>query len=367
MSKRTIPFLNLSVINERFRTEMREGIERVLDRGWYVLGEEVQRFEEEFAAYCGVKHCIGVGNGLDALSLILRALRFQEGDEVLVPANTYIATILAISANGLKPVLVEPHIGSYNIDPDQIRDKITSRTKAIIVVHLYGQVVNMSEIDRIAKQYNLVVIEDAAQAHGAMYDGKKVGSLGRAAAFSFFPGKNLGAIGDGGAITTNDDELAYKLRAYRNYGSHIKYVHDVKGVNSRLDEIQAAILRVKLKYLDRDNEKRREIADYYIKHIRHDAFVLPCVENGDRLSHVWHLFVLRTKHRERLQRYLSENGIGTLIHYPIPPHQQRAYEEWKTLSFPISEQLHREVLSIPLHPALAADDLEYIVEILNKY
>lgn len=365
--RRTIPFLNLFVLNERFRLEVEEGIRRVLNRGWYILGEEVQKFEEEFADYCGVKHCVAVGNGFDALSLILRAMSFEKGDEVIVPANTYIATILSISENGLQPVLVEPNVKSYNIDPSKIEEKITNRTRAIIVVHLYGQVANMDEIYRIAEKHGLIVIEDAAQAHGAVYNGKRTGSLGYAAAFSFFPGKNLGAFGDGGAITTNDDDLAYKLKAYRNYGSHVKYVHDLKGVNSRLDEIQAAILRVKLKYLERDNEKRRLIAEYYRTHIRNDRFSLPIVENGDRMSHVWHLFVLRTKERERLRDYLLHNGIETLIHYPIPPHRQRAYEEWCEMSLSVSEQVHREVLSIPLHPALTWEEVEYIVQVLNDY
>jgi dTDP-4-amino-4,6-dideoxygalactose transaminase len=365
--KRNIPFLSLFALNERFRHEIEESIQRVLNRGWYILGEEVERFEREFANYCGVKHCITVGNGLDALTLILKAMQLKEGDEVIVPANTYIATILAISANGLRPILVEPSAKSYNIDPKKIEEKITSRTKAIIVVHLYGQIANMDAINQIAEKYNLKVIEDAAQAHGAMYKERRAGSLGYAAGFSFFPGKNLGALGDGGAITTNDDELAYRLRAYRNYGSHVKYVHDLKGVNSRLDEIQAAILSVKLKYLDYDNEQRRTIADYYMRYIRNPLLVLPNVESGERLSHVWHLFVIRTEERDRLRMYLSDKGIETLIHYPIPPHHQEAYKEWNNLSLPVSEKIHREVLSIPLNPTLTPSDVEYIVEVLNKY
>ncbi|QPA30698.1 DegT/DnrJ/EryC1/StrS family aminotransferase [Thermaerobacillus caldiproteolyticus] len=365
--QRNIPFLNLLQINERFREEINEAISRVLDSGWYILGKEVESFEKEFANYCGVKHCITVGNGLDALSLILKAMEFEEGSEIIVPANTYIATILAISANRLRPVLVEPDLDSYNIDPSLIESHITEKTKAIMVVHLYGQTANMKPIQEIANKHGLKIIEDAAQAHGALYNGKRVGNLGDAAGFSFFPGKNLGALGDGGAITTNDDELAHKLRAYRNYGSHIKYVNDVKGVNSRLDEIQAAILRVKLKYLDEDNQKRRNVANYYIENIKNPLLSLPKIKNGDPLSHVWHLFVIRTEERERLQKYLLEKGINTLIHYPIPPHNQKAYMELQNLSLEITEKIHREVISIPISPILTMEDRKYIVEQLNEF
>ncbi|QAV25786.1 aminotransferase [Neobacillus thermocopriae] len=362
-----IPFLDLKKINLQYKEEIEVAIARVLESGWYILGNEVASFEEEFAQYCGVKHCIGVANGLDALTLIIRAYGFGPGDEIIVPANTYIATILAISANGATPVLVEPDIKSYNLDPSKIEEKITSKTKGIIVVHLYGQVVNMDPINEIAKKYNLKVIEDAAQAHGAVYGDKRAGSLGDAAGFSFYPGKNLGALGDGGAITTNDDELAEKLRALRNYGSHEKYKNLFKGVNSRLDEIQAAILRVKLKYLDKDNENRRQIAEYYLNHIKNEKVILPIIESGNRLSHVWHLFVVRVENRDRFQKYLKENGIQTIIHYPIPPHKQKAYQEWNHCSFSISEQIHKTVISLPISPVLAFEHVKKIVKVVNKY
>jgi Predicted pyridoxal phosphate-dependent enzyme apparently involved in regulation of cell wall biogenesis len=362
-----IPFLDLKKINLQYKKEIEAAMARVLESGWYILGKEVEKFEEEFAAYCGTKYAIGVANGLDALTLILKAYDIGEGDEVIVPANTYIATILAISANGATPVLVEPDINSYNLDPSKIEEKITSKTKAIMVVHLYGQVANMDPINEIAKKYNLKVIEDAAQAHGAVYGDKRAGSLGDAAGFSFYPSKNLGALGDGGAITTNDDELAEKLRALRNYGSHEKYKNLFKGVNSRLDEIQAAILRVKLKYLDKDNEKRRQIAEYYLNHIKNEKVILPIIESGNRLSHVWHLFVVRVENRERFQKYLKENGIQTIIHYPIPPHKQKAYQEWNHCSFSISEQIHKTVISLPISPVLALEHVKKIVKVVNKY
>jgi dTDP-4-amino-4,6-dideoxygalactose transaminase len=362
-----IPFLDLRALNTQYQNEIQAAINRTINSGWYILGDEVKNFEKEFAEYCGVKHAIGVANGLDALTLILKAYEIGEGDEVIVPANTYIATILAISANGATPVLVEPDINSYNLDPSKIEEKITSKTKAIMVVHLYGQVANMGPINEIAKKYNLKIIEDAAQAHGAIYSGKRAGSLGDAAGFSFYPSKNLGALGDGGAITTNDDELAEKLRALRNYGSHEKYKNLFKGVNSRLDEIQAAILRVKLKYLDKDNEKRRQIAEYYLNHIKNEKVILPIIESGNRLSHVWHLFVVRVENRERFQKYLKENGIQTIIHYPIPPHKQKAYEEWKHCSFSISEEIHKTVISLPISPVLALEHVKKIVKVVNKY
>ncbi|MGG3937827.1 DegT/DnrJ/EryC1/StrS family aminotransferase [Anoxybacillus kestanbolensis] len=362
-----IPFLDLKGINNQYKKEIKVAFERVMDSGWYILGEEVESFEKEFAAYCGTKYAIGVANGLDALALILKAYGIGEGDEVIVPANTYIASILAISANGATPVLVEPNISSYNLDPNKIEEKITSKTKAIMVVHLYGQAANMDPINEIAKRYNLKVIEDGAQAHGAKYKGKRVGNLGDAAGFSFYPGKNLGALGDGGAITTNDSELATKLRALRNYGSHIKYENLYKGVNSRLDELQAAILRVKLPHLDKENEQRRKIAEYYLENIENPKITLPVVENGDRESHVWHLFVIRTENREHLQKTLEEHGVQTLIHYPIPPHKQEAYSEWNHLSYPITEKIHNEVLSLPISPILTIEEAKKIVDIINKY
>lgn len=362
-----IPFLDLAAVNNQYELEIESAIKKVLKSGWYILGEEVKEFEKEFAQYCGVKHAIGVANGLDALTLILKAYEIGEGDEVIVPSNTFIASILAISANGATPVLVEPDIRTYNIDPRKIEEKITEKTKAIMVVHLYGQAANMNAIRAIAKKYNLKMIEDAAQAHGAIYNGKRVGSLGDAAGFSFYPGKNLGTLGDGGAITTNDDELAEKLRALRNYGSREKYKNLFKGVNSRLDEIQAAILRVKLKYLDKDNEKRRRIAEYYLNNIRNEKVILPLIENGDRFSHVWHLFVVRVNDRERFQAYLNENEIQTVIHYPIPPHKQKAYQEWNNYTFSISEQIHQTVISLPISPVLSFEDVQKVVEVVNRY
>ncbi len=362
-----VPFLDLKAINERYRKEINEAVNRVLDSGWYILGQELQKFEEEFSAFCGAKHCIGTGNGLDALTLILKAMEFEDGAEILVPANTYIATILAISSNRLTPVLVEPDEYSFNINPDIVEEKITNRTKAIMVVHLYGQVANMEKIKAIASQYDLKIIEDSAQSHGAFYNGKRTGSLGDAAGFSFFPGKNLGALGDAGAITTDDDILADKLRAYRNYGSHVKYIHDIKGVNSRLDEIQAAVLRVKLRYLDKDNEKRRDIAEYYLKHITNPAILLPTIENGDPFSHVWHLFVVRTINRGKFQAHLQQNGVETLIHYPVPPHKQEAYDEWSEFNLNVTENLHNEVISLPLNPIMTQREIEQVIRLVNIY
>lgn len=374
MLNKMIKFLDLKRINEQYREEIIEAITKVVDSGWYILGEEVGKFEEEFARYCGVKHCIGVGNGLDALRLIIKAYKelgiFKDGDEIIVPANTYIASILAISDNNLKPVLVEPEEDTYLINPEEIEKNITEKTKAIMVVHLYGQVCEMEEIWAIAKKYNLRIIEDCAQAHGAIYKGKKTGNLGDAAGFSFFPSKNLGALGDGGAITTNDDTLADVIRHLRNYGSIKKYIHDYKGVNSRLDEIQAAVLRVKLKYLNKEIEKRREVVKFYMKNIKNSSIKLPLDKNIDPLEykrHVWHLFVIRTEKRDDLQKYLAEKGIETLIHYPIPPHKQKAYKEWNNLELPITEKLSNEVLSLPLYSYIPHEHINMFVEILNKF
>jgi dTDP-4-amino-4,6-dideoxygalactose transaminase len=362
-----IPFLDLKEINNQYHNEIAEAIERVVSSGWYILGQEVKAFEEEFARYCKVKHCIGVANGLDALTLIIHAYGIGDGDEIIVPSNTYIASILAISQNGAIPVLVEPNIKTYNIDPTLIEEKITPRTKAILAVHLYGQSANMDAINEIAKKHKLKVIEDVAQAHGATFNGKKAGTLGDAAGFSFYPGKNLGALGDGGAITTNDDTLADKLRALRNYGSHVKYENIYKGVNSRLDEIQAAVLRVKLKYLDKDINKRRQIAEYYCKFINNPKIALPMLEKNEQLSHSWHLFVIRTEERESLHKYLLDNNIQTLIHYRIPPHKQLAYNEWNEQSYCISEQIHSEVLSLPISPVLTLDQAKEVVDCINKF
>lgn len=360
-----IKFLDLHKINERFRTEVDERIKQVLDSGWYLLGKQDEEFEKNFANFCGAKHCIGCANGLDALNLIIKGYGFKEGDEIIVPANTYIASILAISENGCTPVLVEPDINTYNINPDLIEEKITPRTKAIMVVHLYGQAVEMDKIWELAKKYNLKIIEDSAQAHGAIYNNKRTGNLGDSSGFSFYPGKNLGCMGDGGAITTNDDDLANKLRALRNYGSHKKYCNLFKGVNSRLDEIQAGILDVKLPHLDEDNQKRREIAKYYLENIKNNKIILP--KYKDDKSHVWHVFAIRTENRDELQEYLKNNKIQTLIHYPTPPHKQEAYKEWNNLSFPITEEIHRTILSIPISPVMTTEEIKKVVEVINAF
>lgn len=360
-----IKFLDLHKINERYRAEIDSRIKDVLDSGWYLLGEQNELFEKHFAQYCGVKHCIGCANGLDALNLIIKGYGFQKGDEIIVPANTYIASILAISENGCTPVLVEPDIKTYNIDPDLIEEKITPNTKAIMVVHLYGQTVQMEKFWQIAKQYNLKIIEDSAQAHGAYYKNKRVGSLGDASGFSFYPGKNLGCLGDGGCVTTNDDILAEQIRAIRNYGSDYKYHHIYKGINSRLDELQAAILDIKLKFLDEDNMRRREIATFYRENITNPEIILP--ETYDENAHVWHIFAIRTSNREKLQKYLESNNIQTNIHYPTPPHRQECYKEWHDLVFPVTEKIHREVLSLPMSPVLTQHEKEKVVEILNEF
>lgn len=364
-----IPFLDLKGLNALYRAELIEACTKVIDSGWYIQGNECKEFEAEFANYCGTKYAIGVANGLDALILILRAYKelgfMNDGDEVIVPSNTYIASILAISQNNLVPVLVEPDINTYLIDPSKIEEKITSKTKAILPVHLYGQTCEMDAINEIAKKHNLKVIEDSAQSHGAYYKDKRSGNLGDASGFSFYPGKNLGALGDGGAVTTNDEELANTIKALGNYGSHKKYENLYQGINSRLDEMQAAMLRVKLRYLDNEVEKRREIANYYLQNIKNDNIILPTVREQD--NHVWHLFVIRTNKRDELQKYLLDNGIQTLIHYPIPPHKQNAYQEWKNESYPISEQIHDEILSLPISGVQSLEDTKKIVQVLNEY
>lgn len=360
-----IKFLDLKKINEQYREEIDEAIKKVLDSGWYLLGENCRLFEKNFASYCGVKHCISCANGLDALHLIINAYGFGQGDEIIVPANTYIASILAITRNGCTPVLVEPDIKTYNINPDLIEEKITANTKAIMVVHLYGQAVQMEKIWELANKYNLKIIEDSAQAHGALYKGKRTGSLGDASGFSFYPGKNLGCLGDGGCITTNDSQLGNKLTALRNYGSHEKYKNIYKGFNSRLDEIQAAVLDVKLKHLDNDNAKRREIAKYYSENIKNPELILPGIY--DENSHVWHIYPIRTKNRNKLQEYLKENDIESIIHYPIPPHKQEAYKELNDLRLPVTEEIHETVISIAISPVLKYNDVEKVVEILNEF
>ena len=364
-----IPFLDLKGINAQYRTELIEACTKVIDSGWYIQGNECKEFDKEFAEYCGTKYAIGVANGLDALILILRAYKemgiMSDGDEVIVPSNTYIASILAISQNNLIPVLVEPDINTYLIDPLKIEEKITSKTKAIMPVHLYGQTCEMDKINEIAKKHNLKIIEDSAQSHGAYFQNKKSGNLGDASGFSFYPGKNLGALGDGGAVTTNDVELANTIKALGNYGSHKKYENLYKGINSRLDEMQAAMLRVKLRYLDEESNKRREIAHYYLKNIKNENIILPTVREQD--NHVWHLFVIRTNKKDELQKYLLDNSIQTLIHYPIPPHKQNAYKEWNNESYPISEQIHNKVLSLPISGIQSLEDTMKIVQVLNDY
>jgi len=366
-----IPFLDLKQINNPFRNEIIDEISDAVKSGWYILGEKVKSFEEEFSKYCGVDETIGVANGLDALTVILRGYKemgvMKDGDEVLVPSNTYIASILSITENNLVPILVEPNINSFNIDENLIEENITDKTKAIMIVHLYGQVAFTEKIGDIAKKFNLKIIEDSAQSHGAELNGIKAGNFGDASGFSFYPSKNLGCLGDGGAVTTNDPNLAEIIRALRNYGSHIKYENKYKGVNSRLDELQAAILSVKLKYLDKENLRRIEIADYYCNNIKNQKFILPIKYHSDPMSHVHHLFVIRTKRRNHLKEYLLENGIGSDIHYPIPPHKQLAYKDWENHSYPISEEIHSTVLSIPSGLHLSDVDVERIAEVLNKY
>ena len=362
-----IQFLDLKKINAPYETAFQEKLKLVLEKGWYILGNEVATFENNFAHYCSTKYCVGVGNGFDALVLIFKGYiqlgKLQKGDEVIVPANTYIASILAILEADLIPVLVEPKWETYNINPDLIPEKITSKTKAILAVHLYGQLAEMHTIIEIARQNNLLVIEDAAQAHGAVFEEQQT-----AKAFSFYPGKNLGALGDGGAVTTNDAGLAKVIQSLRNYGSEVKYRNEYVGVNSRLDELQAAFLNVKLPNLDAENNVRKAIANRYLSEIKNDKIILPTLSSsGTKQSHVFHLFVIRTKNRDELQQYLLENGIQTMIHYPIPPHKQKAFLAWNNLSFPITEKIHNEVLSLPISPVLTVEEVRFIISILNNY
>lgn len=364
-----IPFLDLKGVNAEYRQKLIEAATEVIDSGWYIQGQQHNAFEKEFSKYCGTKHCIGVANGLDALILILRAWKqmgkLKDGDEVIVAANTYIATILAITENQLKPVLVEPNEESYNIDPANVESAITKNTKVIVAVHLYGQIAPMPELLDIAERHNLLVLEDAAQAHGASIDGIKAGNWGDAAGFSFYPGKNLGALGDAGAITTNDDELADIVRALGNYGSVEKYKNTYQGLNSRLDEIQAAFLRVKLKYLDRDTDARKEIARKYLEGIKNPDINLP-ISGGDE-RHVFHLFIIRANHRSVLKEYLRNERIDTLIHYPIPPHHQEAYKSWGTLKFPLTEKIHESVLSLPISSVQSIEKTNRVITALNRF
>lgn len=368
-----ISFLDLKSINQQYREQLIEACTRVIDSGWYIGGKELEQFELNFAQFCGTKYAIGVANGLDALILTLRAWKelgkLQDGDEVIVPSNTYIASILAISANNLTPILVEPDSNTFNLDPKKIEAVITDKTRVILPVHLYGQLAAMPQIMEIAQKNNLLVLEDSAQSHGAEINGIKAGNWGDAAGFSFYPGKNLGALGDAGAITTNDSELANMLKALRNYGSHEKYKNLVKGVNSRLDEIQAAMLDIKLNFLNQDIIHRRKIAQHYLEGINNPLIHLPKVE-GDAINNkqnVWHLFVIRTQYRQNLQQYLIEHGVQTLIHYPIPPHKQQAYYEWENQKYPISEIMHEEVLSLPIGPTLTFEDVQKIIHLCNEF
>ena len=365
-----IPFLDLKKINEPYETAFQEKLKSVLDNGWYILGKEVETFERAFAEYCQSKYCIGVGNGFDALVLIFKGYielgKLKKGDEVIVPANTYIASILAILQADLVPVLVEPRLETYNINPELIPEKITPKTKAILAVHLYGQLAEMDKINELAEKHSLIVVEDAAQSHGVEKNLKsKIYNLKSAIAYSFYPGKNLGCLGDGGAITTNDEALAKVLFSLRNYGSKKKYHNEFVGVNSRLDELQAGFLNLKLPNLDSDDEKRRAVAKRYLSKIKNSKIVLPFWDFSN--NHVFHLFVIRTENREKLQEYLTQNNIQTVIHYPIPPHKQKAFSQWNNLSFPITEKIHKEALSLPISPVLTESEVDYIIEILNQY
>jgi len=362
-----IPFLNFEPMHTEIRNEIIDGFKKIYERNWFVLGQSVEAFEQEFAKYCNTDYCIGCGNGLDALCIILRGYDIGDGDEVIVPSNTYIATALAVSYVGAKVVLVEPDILTFNIDVNKIEASITKRTKAIIAVHLYGRPAETDKINMLCKKYNLKLIEDAAQAHGAMYKGKKTGSLGDAAGFSFYPGKNLGALGDGGAILTNDSILAQKVRAIANYGSITKYYNEYKGVNSRLDEIQAEFLRIKLKHLDRWNNDRKRSVKLYLEKINNSKLILPYINSVD--ESIWHVFAVRTEYRDELLNYLKDNGIGTLIHYPIPIHLQKAYTDlgYEVGAFPLAETISKTVLSLPMWYGMSEEEINYVINTLNKW
>lgn len=369
-----VPFLDLKAINADLRAELIEACTRVVDSGWYISGNELSAFEAQFADYCGTQYCIGVANGLDALTLTLRAWKqmgkIKEGDEVIVPANTYIASILAVTENRLVPVLVEPDLETYNLCPSKVEAAITPRTRVLLPVHLYGQLADMPALREIAQKHNLLILEDSAQSHGASIDGRKAGNWGDASGFSFYPGKNLGALGDAGAITTSDAELTQTLKALRNYGSHEKYKNLFPGVNSRLDEMQAAILSVKLKYLDQQTAERRRVAGLYLAGINHADIVLPVLGSGsvlDEAIHVWHVFPVRSERREALQAYLHRQGVQTLIHYPIPPHQQQAYPQFNNMSLPITEKIHREIISLPMAPNISDDQVALVIDACNSF
>ena len=362
-----VPFLDLRETYLEIKDELDAAYQRVMNSGWYILGEEVTAFEKEFAEYCGVKHCVGVGNGLEALQLILRAMGIAAGDEVIVPANTYIATWLAVSNAGATIVPVEPDERTFNLDPELIEAAITSKTKAILPVHLYGQSADMGPINEIARKHGLKVIEDAAQAHGARYRDRQVGSLGDAAGWSFYPTKNLGAYGDAGAVTTDDGEIADRVRLLRNYGSRSKYYNEEKGINSRLDELQAALLRVRLKHLDEWNRRRAKIAALYLDELKGTDLILPGICEG--ADPVWHLFVVRSKRRDELQKYLKDRGVNTLVHYPVPAHLQAAYADvtFAAVSLPITEAIHREVLSLPIGPHQSASNETAVIEAVRSF
>ncbi len=364
-----IKFLDIQKINAQYEKELKQAANKVIDSGWYLMGKELETFEKNYALFCGTKYALGVANGLDALRLIFKAYLelgiMQKGDEVIVPANTYIASVLAISDNGLIPVFVEPNIHTYNLDSTIIEAALTTKTKAILTVHLYGQNSIDEEMLSICNKHNLKLVEDSAQSHGAIWKGKVMGSIGDAAGHSFYPGKNLGALGDAGAVTTNDEKLSKTIEALRNYGSHKKYENIYQGLNSRLDEIQAAFLNIKLKYIKNDIKARRRVADYYLENIKNPAIILPKVLNEE--GHVWHLFVIRNNDRENLQNYMTQNGIQTLIHYPIPPHKQEAYIDFNTMAFPITEQIHEEILSLPISGVMKKQDIIRVVQVINNF
>ncbi|PWK28306.1 dTDP-4-amino-4,6-dideoxygalactose transaminase [Arcicella aurantiaca] len=360
-----IPFLNLKSTNQIYEAQITEEISKAVCSGWYILGERLKQFETSFANYCGVKYCIGVANGLDALTIMLKASEFPKDSEVIVPANSYIATILAVSNANLVPVPVEPILDDYLINPHAIEQAITAKTKAILVTHLYGRCCKMDEINAIATKYGLKVFEDAAQAHGAIYNNKKAGNLSDGAGFSFYPSKNLGAMGDAGAITTNDDAFAERIFALRNYGSSQKYIFDYQGYNSRLSEIQAAILNIKLPYLDTENNYRKKIANRYLTEINNPKITLPIADSIN--NDAWHLFVIRVENRDSFRQLLSENGIGTDVHYPLAPHQQLAYKSWNHLTLPITEKIHQQVVSLPLNTSLTDEEISYIIHYINTY
>jgi dTDP-4-amino-4,6-dideoxygalactose transaminase len=364
-----IKFLDLQKLNNQYQDEISTAIKNVINSGWYLLGEENKKFEEAYSSFIGTKYALGVANGLDALRLILRAYIemgiMKEGEEIIVPANTYIASILAITDNNLVPIFIEPNELNYQIDDNKIEQAITSKTKAIMIVHLYGACAYTNKISEICKKYNLKLIEDNAQAHGCYFDNKMTGSIGDAAGHSFYPGKNLGALGDAGAVTTNDKEMYDVIKALANYGSSQKYVCNYKGLNSRLDEVQASVLNVKLKYLKKDTEKRREAAKYYHSNIKNANIQLPIIEDWN--SHVFHLFPIFTNRRDELQSYLTDNAVQTLIHYPIPPHKQICYKEFNCLSLPLTEKVHNEELSLPISPVITKDELVTIVNLINNW